>query len=431
MIDIGFGGKAQQFITRIKLEGSELTSEEKMLAGVIKRAEILKANDFAFLIKRQRDTNKISMKHTFIDNVIVKPVGENCNLRCTYCYELNHAKQENILRTVDKKNNSPVMKEDILEEIISKILSLYPLRINFSWHGGEPLLAGIDFYENVVNLIEKYRKPGQEVKNSIQTNGTLINDTWITFFQKNSFIVGVSLDGPKELHDQYRRYPNGKGTHKDVTRGINKLKKSSVTWGIIGVMTSDTNPELFFDYFIKQGIFEFYTNLRCDTEAFLSREEYLDYMIKIFDCWLKSEKSNIRIEFLDNIIWGLLGYTPRLCFMDKACNRFITIGIDGDVAPGCSLLFHYYDRKINVKDPRFPANLIEELSNFSDDLYTQEEEYCSSCELRRICHGGCSYNKILRTKKVRGKDYYCEAYQKLFKHISEKIDNIIIHRLYN
>jgi uncharacterized protein len=413
-----------QFIQRVKRGNVELTPEERMLAGVIGRAEELKADNLAFLIKRQRHQNGIPPRRGLVDDVVVKPVGKTCNLQCRYCYEFSHAEQESMLQGAEG-NYPSVMEKDILEETISKVLSLLPSRVCFSWHGGEPLLAGMDFYENVVNFIEKYRKYGQEVTNSIQTNGTLLDDRWITFFQKNSFIVGVSLDGSEELHDRYRQYPDGRGTYRDVIRGIKKLEKSAVKWGIIGVLTSDTNPEVFFDYFVRSKIFDFYANPRCDTGAYLPREEYLDFMKRIFDCWLKSGNPQIRIESLDNFMWNLLGYTPRLCSMDGACNRFVTIEVNGDTTPGCTLLSHFYERKINIKDADFSRNLRRELAAFSTRISAQEEKYCSSCTWRAFCHGGCTYNKILRSGKVEGKDYYCEVYQNLFEYISETINHVI------
>jgi Arylsulfatase regulator (Fe-S oxidoreductase) len=421
---------AQEFIFKLKNGSFELTPEEEMIASAIKRIETLKAHNYGFCIRKIRDKIDISIEDKdLLDNVIIKPVGSNCNLRCTYCYELNNQNQKNNFKTTQSSINPIVMQEDILEAVIYKMLCLCPSRIHFSWHGGEPLLAGIGFYEKVVNFIEKYKKPGQKIKNSIQTNGTLVDDSWIDFFQRNNFTVGFSMDGPLEVHNKHRRYLNGRGTHKDILCNIQKLKKSNLEWGVLGVITSNLDSELIFNYFIENEIFEFDPINRCDVGEFLSNDEYSDCIIKIFNLWIKSKNPKIRMELLDNIIWGLLGYTPRLCSMNGGCDKFVTIGINGDIALGCSILFHNFEKHINIKDTNCQTTLLNELSMFHDSLRVQEENNCFSCIYVGICHGGCSYNKTFQTGKIESRDYYCNAYQKIYNHIYEAINNIIKNRI--
>ena len=216
-------------------------------------------------------------------NPIVKPTAMACNLNCRYCFYSQQLRKKEI------------MSDEVLKTLIKEVCNYNSDTARFYWHGGEPLLAGQEFYERVITYQQKFKKPGQEIFNGLVTNGTLIDKRWAVFFRENKFGIGISLDGPREFHNQYRLFPNGQGSFDKVMDGIRILKKEGVNFHVLCVITNPTTegPQKLFDFFVKEEITEInlIPAIGIQTDDGLSFQEsvnlahYVDFLIEIFDLW--------------------------------------------------------------------------------------------------------------------------------------------------
>src|SRR4030042_5572902 len=255
--------------------------------------------------------------------IFVKPAGAACNLRCSYCYYL------------EKKSLYPEvglhrMADEILEKyIIQHIEAATDKVIMFSWHGGEPALAGIDFYRKAIRLQKKHLPAGYKIINGIQTNGTLIDDSWCRFLSDENFLVGISIDGPREYHDKYRTTAEGGSTFSGVMQGYDHLRKHNVTTEILCVLNSfnSGHPLPVYDFFRGLGA-EYITFLplveqASDSDSGVSRAsvdppEYGNFLIKVFDEWVEKDIGKVRIQLFEEAARTAFRQEHTLCIDRKS-----------------------------------------------------------------------------------------------------------------
>ena len=263
---------------------------------------------------------------------IVKPVNGICNLSCLYCY--TSGLKEYVVRNR--------MHLKTLKAVIDFFCSDQD-DIEFIWHGGEPLLAGLEFYREAVEIQHAWRQQGKKITNFLQTNATLITPEWVRFFTENDFLVGVSLDGPKEFHDQVRRYPTEKGSYDEVMKGIDLLRQAEIFNGIIcGISTVNYGfPKEIFNFFLVENIkklkFARVKNIgHCNNVSSLviSPAQYADFMIAIFDLWLELDDPEVEIRDIQSVVSLILEGNKRECIYMGQCNQFVTVYSDGSIY-GC------------------------------------------------------------------------------------------------
>jgi len=357
-------------------------------------------------------------------NPILKVANKGCNLDCRYCFYNKQTRRRKI------------MPLEVLEMVIKEVCEYNQGDIIFIWHGGEPLLAGVEFYQQAFQLQEKYKKPTQRIINSIQTNGTLINREWASIFKEYSVIVGISLDGPKDLHDKYRQFPNGKGSFERVMRGIEFLKSSGVDFAVISVVTQDTMkiPEEVFDFLTSQNPIwiNFVPSLPILNGSALSSEqsiqpsEYIDFLIKIFKLWLKREDYRIKILPIETIICGFLEKEHRDYRLAGECKKRLAVRRcesnlvvvpNGDVK---TCAFHSYGNVFEFGNIRAGLNTIlnsPAYQQYQKHLRTIKEK-CSKCNWYRVCPFGCP-----RDFYIGGTDgLFCREAPRLFQIIQENLD---------
>lgn len=347
-------------------------------------------------------------------NSIIKVVGTDCNLRCKYCFyfyrrrrertKLDVAILETIVRAVCKSNS-----ED--------------REIMFYWHGGEPLLAGIEFYQKAIEYQNSFRKLGQRIRNGITTNGTLIDKTWADFFREYGVEIAVSLDGPEQYHDQYRPYPDGKGSFQNVIRGINILKETGVKFHVISVITnkSAVAPKQVLEFFALSDLSDFVNfipSLGIETGKGISFENsvsprlYVDFLIEVFDLWLKECKPSLRILPLESVVRAFMSLPQEDCRFAGECERNLVIDYDGAVL-ACSS--HGY-----MDSFRF-GNIGQGFASILDSpAYHKYKEYlsgirarCFRCRWYQVCHGGCPRDHYLGGCR----NLFCRDFQRLFAHV--------------
>lgn len=362
-------------------------------------------------------------------NVIVKPTNE-CNLACEYCY-------------VDRNCENKKMDSRTLELSIKDVMALPDKsNIRWIWHGGEPTLMGKGFYEEVVSLQKTYQR-NQRIKNSIQTNATLIDDDSLDFFVKNDFSVSTSLDGPEEIHNFTRVYPDGRGSFKDAWAGIQLIRERakrernrSIGGGVTCVLSSKNISRLdeIYSFFLENDIpinINPIVNIGNVSDGINKLEigdaEYGIALTKLFDRWFYEKKIGIEVKPLSSILESFISNKPKVCHFDRSCrDQFISIDVNGDVYP-CG--------RFNGVTQYWLGNIHEEnllnILNSTKHVHMKQNSLdavgsCNTCEYINLCNSGCMHNAYMRNKRNTQRDYYCPSYKILFSHIQYALENELI-----
>lgn len=317
------------------------------------------------------------------------------------------------------------MGEEILSAVIKQVCEYDPDSARFIWHGGEPLLAGIDFYEKVVELQDKFKHRGQKIINEIQTNGTLLNENWADFFKSNSFRIGVSLDGSK-IENEFRKFPNGTNSFNNAWRGIQILKQKGVNFGILTVIHSKNvnQPDKVFDFLVNSGLKiigfnKLIANGHPQLKMAISDKGYSNFIKRIFDLWIEKDDPAVRIREISNIIRGLLGKSAQSCQFTQGCGRYLTIEYNGNVYP-CDR-YDYFE-KIHLGN--IEKDGIEKILNSNPyknycNKITESRLECNNCKWYYCCQGGCAADHLLTI---------CEGLKDIFQHIDKKLQ---LYNIYN
>jgi len=301
--------------------------------------------------------------------------------------------------------------------------------IEFIWHGGEPLLAGLEFYNEVVKIQHTWKQDGKKITNFLQTNATLITSEWIHFFMKNDFLIGVSLDGPKEFHDQVRCYPADKGSYDEVMRGVDLLRQAGIFNGIIcGISTVNHSfPKEIFNFFLAENIKKLkFARIKsighCDNISSLaiSPAQYADFMIAIFNLWLELDDPEVEIRDIQSVVSLILGGNKRECIYMGQCDQFVTVYSDGSIY-GCDSFPKIDDLHFgSVFDKPTIVRSNSRLQLFRE-LLEKRKEFCRACDWYFICKGGCAKDCHGQPDSIEPLSEICENLQKYFRHISTKM----------
>jgi uncharacterized protein len=352
---------------------------------------------------------------------LIMKVISACNLACRYC-------------DADIRSNRR-MSLDTVSQIIKKALD-YADYVKFIWHGGEPLLMGIQFYEKVVELQKTYKREGQTIINDLQTNGTLISQEWVDFFKANDFHVGVSLDGPPEVHNANRVFRNGEGSFEQVMRGIRLLKENGVKFGVLAVITKETvkiGAKRFLDFFIENGIFKIgilpqRPALNIGRTDALSREEFEKFVIELFDYWYSLDDPRIEIRELDAILDRIFGAESKICFFGGDCrDKILAITPNGDVYTCDEFMFDERYKLGNVREQTF-----EEMLNPMNPklirirLEDLETKKSISCKYSKICNYGCPKDRYVlsRVYNEEGTCGWCNVIDHIYKRVMKDLGKI-------
>jgi uncharacterized protein len=354
--------------------------------------------------------------------IFVKPVSASCNLRCSYCYYFEKS-------ALYSGGGLYRMTDEILEKyIVQHIEASTDKAVMFSWHGGEPVLAGIDFYKRAVKLQKKHLPAGHKVINGIQTNGTLLDDRWCRFFSDENFLVGISMDGPQEFHDKFRCTPTGGSTFSQVMKGYELLKKHGITTEILCVLNSLNagHPLVIYDFFKGLGA-EYMTFLplvehQPDSEPAVSPASvdplvYGNFLIKVFDEWIAKDIGSVRIQVFEEAARTAFYQDHTLCIFKVRCGGVPVVEHNGDFYT-CD---HFVDRKHllgNISKMSI-AELLDspEQKAFGEAKFSTLPRYCRECEVLEMCNGECPKNRFIKTPDGEpGLNYLCPGYKIFFNH---------------
>jgi uncharacterized protein len=388
-------------------------------------------------------TPTIPQRATF--HLLAKPTGATCNLDCKYCFFLS----KEMLYPGERFR----MSDEMLLTYLRQLLEAQPAgEVNVAWQGGEPTLMGLDFFKRSIEHVERLKRPGQEIQHTIQTNGILLDDAWCAFFKENGFLVGLSVDGPKEMHDAYRVNKGGAGSFDQVMSAWELLHRHEVDVNILCTIhaANGDHPLEVYRFFrddLGAAFMQFIPIVERATEETLAvanqgwgdrpggdrplytqqgslvtgrtvgAEQFGRFMIAIFDEWVRRDVGKVFVQTFDAALGSWIG-KHSLCIFSPTCGGALAIEHNGDlyscdhfVEPGYLLG--------NIKEtPLIQLVTSDRQRKFGQDKLDTLPKYCLDCEVRFACHGECPRNRFISTPDGEpGLNYLCAGYRRFFNHI--------------
>lgn len=408
-------------------------------------------------VNSPRPVHKPAMPTAF--HLLSKPTGATCNLDCKYCFFLS--------KEMLYPGSRFRMANDLLEIYIRQLLEAHRQvpEVNISWQGGEPTLMGLDFFELSIKYAEKYKKPGQNLMYTIQTNGTKIDDSWAAFFKNHNFLVGLSMDGPKEIHDTYRVNKGGQGTFDQVYTAWKTLNKHNVDVNILCTVhaANADHPLEIYHFFrdeLKAQYMQFipiveratmeslpianqgwsvrpggdrplYTQIgELVTERSVKPEQYGRFLIAIFDEWVRRDVGQVFVNSFDAALGNWVGQ-PSLCIFQRTCGKALALEHNGDMY-SCD---HFVEPAYllgNIKRTHMiDLVMSDQQQKFGQDKFDTLPKYCRECEVLFACYGECPRNRFIHTPDGEpGLNYLCAGYKLFFNHINRPMRMMadLLHR---
>lgn len=350
-------------------------------------------------------------------------MGSLCNLTCSYCYYLEK-------KLLYPGRQTTLMKEDLLEEyIVQHMEATSDEVIFFSWHGGEPVLAGLDFFRRVVTLQRKYLPPGRVLLNGLQTNGTLLDDDWCRFLAEENFMTGISLDGPAALHNQHRCDSRGRDSYRLVRKGIDCLNRHGIVpelLCVVGSHNADYPLEVYRHFKQLGALYMTFLPLVVRhpgtatgvTPGSVSAEAFGRFLCTLFNEWVERDIGKVKIQIIEEALSPAFGREHTLCIFKENCGRVPVIEHNGDFY-SCD---HYVDREHllgNIREKPLAWYLESPAQQtFGAAKSATLPRICKECPVKALCNGECPKNRFLITPDGEpGWNYLCSGYQLFFNHL--------------
>lgn len=354
-------------------------------------------------------------------NVLIKPASSACNMACSYCFYRDVSQHR-------EHSFEGMLTIPQMEQVILAAMEFAEGSCTFAFQGGEPTLAGLDFFRQVIRLQNRLCKPGVRIFNAIQTNGLCMDEEWAAFLAENHFLVGLSLDGPADLHDRNRIDHQCRGTAQRVLNTARLFDQHHVEYNILCVVTGENAKNIgeIYDFYRKNG-FEYLQFIPCldpmdqargKEHYHLSSQAYGEFLIRIFDLWYEDLKKGryVSIRHIDNWIGILLGQRPEACSMNGRCSIQFVVEGDGSVYP-CDFYVTDEWKLGNVASDSFASMLNSPKAHqFIRDSMVLPEE-CRVCPILRLCRNGCRRDRM----ESHGKTCFCEAHRRFFTQRRDQI----------
>jgi uncharacterized protein len=389
--------------------------------------------------------------------MMIKPAGAACNLDCTYCFYLH---KEQLL----DHPRQPRMSDAVLEEHIRQYIQVQEGdQVVFSWQGGEPTLMGLDFFRRVVELQPRHKKPFQRIENDLQTNGTLLDDEWAAFLKQHGFLVGLSLDGPRALHDIYRVNKGGSPTFDKVLGAARLLKKYGVPFNALCVVNRENakrplNVYRFlarelgtyrvqFTPCVEPREYKTIAPLRWDpatlptvgspgarpgtpesivTDWSVDPEDWGEFLCRVWDEWLRRDYGKIHVNLFETAVAQSMGLPAQTCTQAEICGKGLALEHDGEVY-SCDH-FVYPEYRLGNVAAHHEGNMVlsERQADFGFAKRDTLPQYCRNCEYLKLCRGECPKNRIVRTPDGEaGLNFLCPGWKKFYSHIQKDMPEIL------
>lgn len=363
-------------------------------------------------------------------SILIKPASANCNMDCKYCFY-------KCLSSHREEYSKGFMKEETLETLVREAIAYADGSLTFAFQGGEPTLAGLDFFQKAVELQQKYNNKKLQIENTIQTNGLLIDEKWARFLGEHRFLVGLSLDGPKKMHDRYRKDAGGQDTFARIMHSVQLLEQYHVDYNVVTVVTNDTAKQASFLYkFWKRNHYPFVQFIPCMDEIkrqdgtqersiyAVEPEQYGKFLCELFDLWYAdfAAGETMDIRMFSNLAQMAAGYPAEECGMNGCCNCYFVVEGDGSVYP-CD--FYCMDEwKLGTVNDGFVQMKTSEKAKAFVEASRPVCAACQECPYFSLCRGGCRRWREPFVDGKPGLNQLCSAYRMFFAHAAERMERL-------
>lgn len=390
-------------------------------------------------------------------NVMLKPAGSTCNLDCTYCFYLH---KEKLLHPTKQQHISDTTLERFVEQYIHQQNTDL---ISFYWQGGEPTLMGLDFYKKVVRLQKKHCHPGMKIDNHFQTNGVVLNDKWCSFFRENDFLIGLSIDGPQQLHNLYRKNKAGNGSYLQVKRAAQLLHKHKVEFTTLTTVNNVTakqplevyrflrdeicSPFIQFIPIVEPKRFRTHAPQCGDVEHppyqgssaaqpgkndsvveawSVNPDDWGTFLSNIFDEWFRNDIGQIFVQYFEAAVQMWIGQQSPLCTLAPICGKNLVMDFDGSIYSCDHYVYPEY-KLGNLADKTLESMAFSEQQyQFAIHKEAALPKQCRECSYQFACFGECPKNRFIKTKTGEdGLNYLCSGWFKFWSHIDPFISQIV------
>lgn len=370
------------------------------------------------------NTNKEQTLQAF--HVMAKPTGAQCNLECDYCFFL---KKDRLYPDSNFR-----MSDEMMETYIRQTIEGHQVpEVTIAWQGGEPTLMGLDFFRRAVDVEKKYIRPGMRIENTLQTNGILIDEEWCQFFHENNFLIGLSLDGPRRLHDAYRHDKGGKSVFDKVVRAARLMQKHIVEFNILCTVNAmnSQHPLEVYRYFrdeLEARYIQFIPIVERDnatgnqegtqvTDRTVDPEHYGRFLIAIFDEWVRRDVGIMFVQFFDGVLASYVRGYSTLCILTLTCGEGVALEHNGDLY-SCD---HFVEPRYllgNISQTPLPELVASDAQrSFGRAKSDTLSKYCRECKFLFTCHGECPKNRVLTTPDGEpGLNWLCAGLKAFFEH---------------
>ena len=375
--------------------------------------------------------------------VMTKPAGAHCNLACDYCYYLEKQK-------LYQNGEKHVMSDQLTEVFVREyIRSQFGREVNFTWHGGEPMIRPLSYYKKVVRWQRQYAE-GKTILNCLQTNGTLLTPEWCRFLHDEGWLVGISIDGPQNMHDAYRMKRNGAPTWEKVMQGIEMLDRYEVEWNAMAVVNDITaaRPLEFYRFFrdeLECRYLQFTPVVErihrhqdgrhlahvMDGEEYtvapfsVTPEAWGEFLCTMFDEWYRNDVGEMFVQTFEATLANWAGVTPGVCSLSDWCGHAAVMEHNGDIYCCDHFVFpEYYLGNIRNRGILDMLNSEKQMA-FADMKTKGLPAQCHKCQWQFACHGECPRNRFVKTKDGEpGLNYLCEGYRRYFEHVAPFMEEL-------
>ena len=363
-----------------------------------------------------------------ITSVLIKPAGPDCNMACTYCFYLKKAAYFPDMHTHR-------MSEAVLRETVRQVMMQGAVNVSFGWQGGEPTLMGVRFFEQAVEFQKRFGR-GRTVGNGLQTNGVLIDDAWCRFLKQYRFLVGLSLDGPEQIHDRYRKMRGGTSSWHRVVDSASRMLDGDVAVNALIVLNdySSQFPETIYAFHKDLGLtyMQFIPCVEPDgtdpskTAPFsVSAEVFGDCLCRLFDLWIadfKDGEPTTSIRFFESVFYVYVGMEPPECTLCENCGNYVVIEHNGDVF-SCDFFVEESWKLGNVLERQLSEMLNSELQNRFGACKTDLPAECLECEWLPKCRGGCPKDRTFSTRHQK-LNHLCNGFKRFFSHADGRLEEL-------
>ncbi len=358
--------------------------------------------------------------------VLIKPAGPDCNLACTYCFY----RDRSALYPDTQRHR---MSEETLRELVRKYMNYHDATVPFAWQGGEPTLMGLDFFQRAVEFQQLYGRSGQSVSNSLQTNAILLDDpNWARFLHEYRFLVGVSIDGPADVHDAFRVTHSGEPSHAKVVAALDTLLEHDVEVNILAMVQPENvhHPAETYEYLLSLGVdfLQFIPLAEPDPSGqglmpfSIDPGDYGRFLCEIFDLWAADRPRPAYVRMFDDMLAVVMGHDHPTCMFGPECGLYFVVEHNGDIY-ACDFFVEEQWRYGNIHE--MELHHIPRLDRYQEfrARKTAGLDECATCEWFRMCHGGCPKYRVMLGDAARP-TYFCEAYRMFFEHAHDTLQDM-------